>query len=208
MDRSIDAIITRTRQSFYRDGLWELLAGGVLLSGGLTIFGSISGNTGAIIFASSILVIFYLYSWAKKHYINPRSGYAVYKKQGLKAQIFMILKRALFLFILVAVYLILISPDKITEYKWFVFIIGIFIGSGWTFQGVRLGLPRLILLGITSMLLGAVLSPLLLLAYAMEKSVLEIVGTYFLMMGTAFLLSGGVTFWSYLHNERQNEGVA
>ena len=208
MDSSIDAIITRTKQSFYSDGLWELLAGGILLLGGLAILGAPDGNTGAIIYAFGIMALFYLYSWVKVRYIYPHSGFAIYKEQGLIARLFTILKRSLLLVILLVVYLFLQSQSRLLEHRWLSLLLGIFIAAGWIWQGWKVSLPRLILVGIASLLIGVGLSPILPLAFAMEKSALETMGIYFLSMGGVFLVSGSITFWRYLRREWQDQGDA
>lgn len=208
MDSSIDAIITRTKQSFYSDGLWELLAGGILLLGGLAILGAPDGNTGAIIYAFGIMALFYLYSWVKVRYIYPHSGFAIYKEQGLIARLFTILKRSLLLVILLVVYLFLQSQSRLLEHRWLSLLLGIFIAAGWIWQGWKVSLPRLILVGIASLLIGVGLSPILPLASAMEKSALETMGIYFLSMGGVFLVSGSITFWRYLRREWQDQGDA
>jgi hypothetical protein len=61
MENSIEAVITRTRQCIYHDGLWELLASCILLLGCLTILGAPGGNTGAFIFALGVLALYYIY---------------------------------------------------------------------------------------------------------------------------------------------------
>jgi hypothetical protein len=201
MDNSIDAIITRTRQSYYSDGLWELFAGSVLLIGGAILLSSLDGNAGAVLFSFGILILFFLYLWIKNRFIYPRSGFAVYKEQELFARLFRIFKRALFLSILLGIYLLLHSPIQLVEDRWLVLVIGIFIGSGWIWQGLKLSLTRLTLLGITSLLLGALLSPLLPLVPSMGINSLRILGLYFLLVGIAFLVSGAFTLAGYLRAE-------
>jgi hypothetical protein len=206
MNNSIDAIIIRTRKSFYQDGLWELLAGGILLFASFTILVFPDGNRGALIFTAGILAFFYLYTWLKRRFTYPRSGYAVYKEQGLKARLLTILKRTILLGILLILYFILQSPGQLGQHRWLVLMAGIFIGLGWIWQGMRLGLARLAFLGLCSLLFGAALPPLLPLASGLGTSTTEILGIYFLLMGAVFLLSGGITFSRYLQRMPAGEG--
>ena len=203
MKDSIDKLITRTRQTFYTDGLWEILAGCISLGGGLLLLISPPGNSGAILFGGYILALLSLYSTVKNRLVYPRSGYAVYKGQGLKAYINVILKRAVLLTILTGVFLILSAQNTVMPQAWLVLLLGIFIGIGWIWQGIRLRILRLMLLGVISLLIGAALSPFLVLASEQNLSAYDRLSWYFLFLGAAFLISGGITFWKYLRSPWQ-----
>jgi hypothetical protein len=203
MKDPIDKLITRTRQTFYTDGLWELLAGCISLGGGLLLLISPPGNSGAILFGAYILALFSLYSTVKRRLVYPRSGYAVYKGQGLKAYISVILKRAVLLTILTGLFLILSAQNTVMPQAWLVLLLGIFIGIGWIWQGIRLRILRLMLLGVITLLIGAALSPFLDLASGQSLSVSDRISWYFLLLGAAFLISGGITFWKYLRTPWQ-----
>jgi hypothetical protein len=203
MKDPIDKLITRTRQTFYTDGLWELLAGCISLGGGLLLLISPPGNSGAILFGAYILALFSLYSMVKRRLVYPRSGYAVYKGQGLKAYISVILKRAVLLTILTGLFLILSAQNTVMPQAWLVLLLGIFIGIGWIWQGIRLRILRLMLLGVITLLIGAALSPFLDLASGQSLSVSDRISWYFLLLGAAFLISGGITFWKYLRTPWQ-----
>jgi hypothetical protein len=208
MDNTVESIITRTRQRFYSDGLWELIAGGILLLGGLAILLSPQGNTGAIFFAAGVLVLFFLYSYLKNRLVYPRTGYALYKEQGLRARITTVIKRAFLLFLLSIIFIFLSDPNPLTGQTGLIFFLGVFIGVGWLWQGKRLGLTRLVLLGLIAVILGAVFSLGQILAPAAGKSTIEILGIYFLLVSVAFLLSGGITFVQYLRSDWQENGEA
>lgn len=203
MKDSLDALITRTRQSFYSDGLWELMAGCISLCGGLLLQISPYGESGAMIFGASVLLSFMLYSVAKNNLVYPRSGFAVYKGQGFRAFIIMIIKRAVLLVAITGIFITLRAQNQITAQTWLVFLLSIFIGVGWLWQGIRLRIPRMLLLGGFSLLLGAVLSPLLGWAAAQTMSTLDQLSWYFVVLGAAFLVSGGITFWIYLRSPWQ-----
>jgi hypothetical protein len=208
MDNTVESIITRTRQRFYSDGLWELIAGGILLLGGLAILLSPQGSSGAIFFAAGVLVLFFLYSYSKNRLVYPRIGYALYKEQGLRARITTLIKRAFLLFLLSIMYIFLSDPNPLTGQTSLIFFLGVFIGVGWLWQGIRLRVTRLVLLGLISVILGAVFSLGQNLAPGIGKSTLEILGIYFLLVSVAFLLSGGITFVRYLRSDWQENGEA
>jgi hypothetical protein len=203
MKDSLDALITRTRRSFYDDGLWELMAGCISLCGGLLLQISPYGDSGAMVFGASVLLSFVLYSVAKNNLVYPRSGFAVYKGQGYRAFIIMIIKRAVLLVAISGIFLTLRAQNIITAQTWLVFLLSIFIGVGWLWQGIRLSMPRLLLLGGISLLLGAVLSPLLGWAAAQTMSTFNRISWYFVILGAAFLVSGGITFLHYLRSPWQ-----
>ena len=204
MKDSIDKLITRTRQTFYSDGLWELVAGCISLCGGLLLQISPNGNRGAMVFVACVLVIFLLYSVLKNNLVYPRSGYAVYKGQGLRAHIIAVVRRAVLLAALTGVFITIRTQINITEQAWLVLFLGIFIGAGWLWQGIRLRITRLLLLGVLSLFLGTILSPLLGLAAAQGMNIIDRLSWYFLFLGAGFLASGGITFWKYLRSPRQD----
>ena len=206
MKDSIDTLITRTHQTFYSNGLWELMAGSILLSGGLLLQISPHGNTGVIVFAVCVLVIFFLYSLAKTKLVYPRSGYAVYIGQGIRAYIILLVKRALLLAALSAIFITLRDENEISAQTWLVFLLGIFIGIGWLWQGIRLQMLRLLILAIASISIGAILSPLNSWDAVQTMSAISRLSWYFVLLGVAFLASGGVTFWRYLRSTQPEGG--
>jgi hypothetical protein len=208
MDNTIESIITRTRQRFYSDGLWELIAGGILLLGGLAILLPPQGNTSAIFFAAGVLVLYFLYLYLKNRLIYPRTGYVLYKEQGLRARITTIIKRAFLLLLLSIMFFILSDPNPMPGQAGLFFFLGVFIGAGWLWQGIRLGVSRLVLLGLIAVILGAIFSLGQNLAPMSEKSTLEILGIYFLLVGVVFLVSGGTTFVRFLRSDWQENGEA
>jgi hypothetical protein len=208
MDNTVESIITRTRQRFYSDGLWELIAGGILLLGGLAILLSPHCNFSAIFFAAGGLVLYFLYSYLKNRLVYPRTGYALYKEQGLRARITIVIKRAFWLFLFSIIFIFLSDPNSLIGQTGLIFFLGVFIGVGWLWQGIRLGITRLVLLGLIALILGAVFSLGQNLAPSTGTSALEILGIYFLLVSVAFLLSGGITFVRYLRRDWQENKEA
>ena len=206
MKDSLNTLVTRTRQTFYEDGLWELMAGSILLVGGILLRISPHGNTGVMVFVVFLLVISFLYSLAKTNLIYPRSGYAVYKGQGIRAYIVLIVKRAMLLAALSAFYITLQSENEISTQTWLVLLIGIFIGIGWLWQGIRLQMLRLLVLAIASISIGALLSPLNRWEAVLIMGGMSRLSWYFLLIGVAFLASGGITFWRYLRSTQPEGG--
>ena len=94
MKDSIDTLVTRTRQTIFYDGLWELVAGSISLCGGLLLHISPHGNGGALLFVACLVLIFLLSSLTKSNLVHPPAGCSFYKGQGIRACINLIIVAA------------------------------------------------------------------------------------------------------------------
>jgi hypothetical protein len=209
MNDEIDAIIQNTQRYHFEDGLTELFMGALGLLGSAVLLFSIGDylQTG-IWFTIGLIVIARLLEWSRRRFTYPRSGYVTYREH--KSQLWKTLLGTGIALISIGVALaIAISLDDWHNVQWIPLIIGAFIGAILIWQGIRLHLRRLIFLGIYSVLVGMIWSPLVMAPRSTEfyYGILYF-GFYLFFFGIGAVISGGIQFWRFMRqNPRVTEAI-
>jgi len=197
-----DTITRNTRIHHFEDGLTELFIGSLGLLGSAVLLYFIGDYLRAgIWFIIGMIVIARFQEWLRSRFIYPRSRDGTYPEH--KSQLWKtLLGTCIAVLVICAALTIAISLDDWHNVQWIPLIIGALIGVFLIWQGIRLHLIRLIVLGIYSTLVGMIWSPLIMAPRSTEfyYGILNF-GFYLLFFGIGALISGGMQFWRYL---RQN----
>jgi|SRR5271166_2414728 len=188
------------------DGLMEIDAGiGQLLIGGWLIL-TTSSNSSAMWYKPIALIyalVFCAFALFQQRVVRairerityPRIGYVSPGETGRKRGIVIAAICALLPFVAgVLAFRFAGRPtgwDLLHWLQWAPAVFGLTFGTASIFFGVRLRLPRFLLIGILAISLGVAVS----FAYPLRLGT----AIYFAGVGSALLLSGGMTLWTYLH---------
>jgi hypothetical protein len=138
----------------------------------------------------------------QRRLVYPRSGYVVYKEAtpaGAWRPLFLALGSALLM--AVAFYLVLVY-DTDHAFAWVAVILAFFLGLVWIIANLSFKIRRLNILGAFSLLLGILISPPVLgSGFTRGEEIGGILlGAYFLLMGGAFFVSGGLALRNFLRD--------
>jgi hypothetical protein len=204
MNDDLDQVTRRTRQYWFVDGLAELSVGGTFIVLGLYFYlQSIlpSGSLVLLTIQSGFVVLLfgviflsrYLVKKFKSRLTFPRTGYVSYKRASKKQRIV----SASFAIIIASLNIALFLTTPLSL-NWIPAITGLIVGIVWLISATRVGLIRLYLQSILSLLLGVGLSLARLETY-------QSLAIYYTVMGIVLLISGGATLAKYLHQYPTSE---
>lgn len=200
MNDELEQVVQRTRQYWFADGLVELSIGGIFIFLGLYfLVQSFLQPRSFLLFilqAGFILAIFgsiylgrRLVSRYKFRMTHPRTGYVTYK-QASKTQRMLSISLVLFMVTLIVALFLTTTISM----NWIPAITGLFGSIIWLISAARVGLIRLYVQSLLSLLLGVGLSLTSLETY-------QSLAVYYTVIGLVLILSGGLTLIRYL---RQN----
>jgi hypothetical protein len=181
----------RTQRYWFRDGLEEITLGIICwLMGGLNLA---RGKALWFVPATLILMAFFvprIKTALRERITYPRSGYADYgaSRRRLRGVLFMAVALASFVPIVLAVRYARCAGWDLD--RWLPAVTGLSVGAMATYVSVRHRLPRFLVVGLLSIILGVAVS----VAYPPRLAI----AIFSIGVGCAFLCSGGVTLRSYL----------
>ena len=203
MKDDLDRSTKRRRRYYINDGITELTLGGFMLPGGLSLIFIPNPFLVGLVFIICMLTVTRFTGMLRNRLVSTRKDHETYQEHSgwgmwtTLGKVFAILIAALGFFIIA----FLFQPSN--WLAWLPTIVGVFLAVILLFQGFNLGIIRLVVLGILSLLLGIALSPIIL---GIEPSIgyygLYSLATYMVMMGIAFLITGGLALWIYLQRTK------
>ena len=208
MNGQIDTLIRNTQRHLFEDGLTELFLGFLAILGGGVLWFPDSPLLAGIWFIIGVVVIVRIQEWLRARFTYPRSGFVTYREH--KSQLSKtLLGTTVVILIICAILIMAIILNGWHNVRWIPLIVGTFIGVILIWQGIRLHLVRLVVLGIYSTLVGMIWSLLIAASQSTEFYYgLLIFGAYLFFFGIGALISGGIQFWQYLpQNHRITEAT-
>lgn len=209
MNDKINHTVQRTRQYWFSDGLAELSVGGLFIL--LAIYFSIQvmlsdGSPTLIFFQLSFVFILFGMIFISRYILNkfktrityPRTGYVSYKKASKKQKLI-----SGSLAVIIAALPIVIFFGTSISINWIPIFTGLLVGIIWLISAIRIGLLRLYLQALLSLILGVLISLANLNTYPS-------LAIYYGVMGIVLTLSGGIVLAKYLrqHPAVENESPA
>lgn len=200
MNDELEHVVQRTRQYWFSDGLVELSIGGIFIFLGAYFFVQSHLQPRSLILfilqAGLILAIFgsmyigrRMVSRYKSRMTHPRTGYVTYE-QASKPQRMRNIGLVLFMVTLIVALFLTTTISM----NWIPAITGLIVSILWLISAARVGLIRLYVQSLLSLLLGVGLSLASLETY-------QSLAVYYAVIGLVLILSGGLTLIRYL---RQN----
>lgn len=209
MNDDINHTVQRTRQYWFIDGLAELSVGGLFLLLGIYFFiQSIlsSGSLTLLVFQLSFVFILFAMIFTSRYLLNklksritfPRTGYVSYKKASKVQKL-----TSASLAIVIATFPIILYFTTPLSLNWIPIFSGLLVGAIWLISAVRIGLLRLYLQALLSLILGVLLSLANLDTYPS-------LAIYYGVMGIVLFTSGGIILAMYLrqHPAAENDSPA
>ena len=206
MKDQFSEIARRTRRWKFEDGITELTLGGILfLSAMYFLLQLIPALSPTLIFSIltlGFIVTLFVPNLLKKRYVYPRSGYVKYTETTPKGVWKPLLLGALAGILMAALLYLVLIYDHDHAFSWITTLVAVFIGLVWLIGNTYYRIPRLSFLGLFSMVVGVILSPLVL---GSEFTRGEFIGgillaTYFLLMAVFLFISGGLAFRAFLRS--------
>jgi hypothetical protein len=197
MKTQLAEIPTRVYKNRYNTGVYELMAGGIFLVGGLSL------NAGnhvlmVLLFILGIVIVARLIQQIEKKYIYPRSGYVKFREEGSQLWKNMLLILGLNLLFGFAFWLVFTYDDEYAL-AWITPILATMLGCVMLISSFYHRIRRMSFVGILLLFFGWILSPLVLGAEATHGYIgFAILAFYLLIIGVIFLTSGGLTLRNYL----------
>jgi hypothetical protein len=204
-------IMRRTRRWKFEGGTTELMLGGIFFWAAmyflLQLLPAISPATIFSIVLCGLVGTMIVPAFMQRRYVFPRSGYVEYKettRRGIWKPL--LLAAGAGVFVAFLFYEVLLY-DYDHAFAWGTAIVGIFIGLAWIIGNINFRIRRLTYLGFFSLALGLLVSPVVLGAEFTRGEYLGgiLLGTYFLLMGIAFFVSGGFAFRAFLRRNPLKE---
>lgn len=209
MNDKIDHTVQRTRQYWFIDGLAELSVGGLFILLAVYFFIQAilpAGSPALLIFQLSFVFLLfgmiffsrYMLKKLKDRITFPRTGYVSYKKASKKQK----LLSTSIAFTIAAIPMIIFFVTPFS-FNWIPVFTGLLVGAIWLISALRIGLLRLYLQALLSLILGVLISLVNLDAYPS-------LAIYYGVMGIVLALSGGIVLSNYLrrHPEIKNDSPA
>lgn len=206
MKDQFSPIMRRTRRWKFEGGTTELMLGGIFFSAALYfLLQLLPGMSPASIFLAFVIGLLGSFlgpAYLQRRHVVPRSGYVVYKEatpRGIWKPLLLAIGAGLAMTVL----LHLVSVfDNEHALAWMTAILGVFIGLVWWIGNRNFRIRRLTYLGGFSILAGLLVSPAVLGAGFTRGSDIGgiLLGSYFLLMGIAFFVSGGLAFRAFLRH--------
>jgi hypothetical protein len=136
----------------------------------------------------------------KRRYVYPRSGYVNYQESSPRGVWKPLVLAALAGLLMVAFLYLALVYDASHAFAWITTLMAVFIGLVWLIGNIQYRIPRLAFLGLFSIAIGIVFSPLVL---GGEFTRGEFIGgillaSYFLVMSVFLFISGGLAFRAFL----------
>lgn len=199
MKDQFSRISGRVRRWKFEAGVTELMLGGIFFSGGLALALPRTPTLALVIFVPGICLTGALVQFLERRYVYPRIGYVEYREnigKGLGRLLLMMLAS---LIVLGGILALLFEYQLETALAWVPPLLAFYVGVVMLPYALQMKLRRLTLLGLISIALGLILSPLLLgAARTGGLFALGSLSFYLLAMGLVFLFSGAWTFRTFL----------
>jgi hypothetical protein len=209
MNDDINHTVQRTRQYWFIDGLAELSVGGLFILLGVYFFIQAilpAGSLALLIFQLSFVFILFGMIFISRYLLNklksritfPRTGYVSYKKASKKQKLL-----SASLAILIASLPIILFFTTPLSVNWIPVFTGLLVGTIWLISALRIGLLRLYLQALLSLIMGVLISLANLDTYPS-------LAIYYGVMGTVLAMSGGIILAKYLsqHPAIENDSPA
>ncbi|MBN2386902.1 MAG: hypothetical protein JXB85_07770 [Anaerolineales bacterium] len=208
------SILKRIRRYNFEDGTIEMLIGLIYFWAGVFFKPLPVPNCPISISIIGFIVTIFLAACMRQRYVYPRSGYvnAVSLATGKSVRTFL-LSVLLGTVIAVSIFIpfFLMGRNGDGGLSWLTLTFGLVIGIVLILQGFWLGFPRLAVVGLISAGLAVLLSPIVFAGqtyifsnqqfpYWVVPAWQIFFPVYFLLMAPVLLLSGGIAFLNYLHN--------
>ena len=181
----------------YNTGVYELMAGGMFLVGGLSLN---AGNHVLmfVLFILGVVIVFRVIEKIEQKHIYPRSGYVKFREEGSQLWKTMLLLLGINLVFFFVFFLIFAYDDE-HVLAWTTPILATMLGSILLISSFYHRIRRMFFVGMLILFSGWILSPLVLGAEATHGYIgFAIFAFYLLILGALFLTSGGLTLRNYL----------
>ena len=209
MNDKIEHTMQRTRQYWFIDGLAELSVGGLFIILGIYFFIQAilpPGSLTLIIFQLSFVFLLfgtiffsrYLLKKFKSRITFPRTGYVSYRKASKRQKLL-----SVGLALAIGSIPIILFFSTPLSFNWIPVFTGLLVGAIWLISAIRIGLLRLYLQALLSLILGILISLINLDAYPS-------LAIYYGVMGIVLSMSGGIVLAKYLrqHPTVKNDSTA
>jgi len=192
-------VMQRTRRWKFEAGTTELVLGGILFSGGLSLAVPRTHTFALVIFLPGIFLVGTLVQYLERRYVYPRIGYVEYRENTGKGLWRLLLMMVASLIVLGGILALLFEYQPDTAQAWVTPLLAFYIGVVMILYAQQMKLRRLTLLGLVSVALGLTLSPLV-LGRGQTGGLfgLASLSFYLLAMGLVFLISGIFAFRAFL----------
>jgi hypothetical protein len=208
------SIPKRVRRYNFEDGTTEMLIGLIYFWAGVFFKPLPVPNCPASISILGFIVSIFLAKRMRQRYVYPRSGYVntISLATGKSARTFLL---SILLGIVISAFIfipvLLVGRNGDGGWSWLTLTLGLVISVVLILQGVWLGFPRLVIVGLISTGLAVLLSPIVfagqIYIFSNQQFPYWVVPAwqiffpvYFLLMAPVLLLSGGIAFLNYLRN--------
>lgn len=197
MKTKLAEIPVRVYKNRYNTGVYELMAGGMLLVGGISLN---AGNHVLmfVLFILGVIIVSRLIEWMEQKYIYPRSGYVKFREEGSqlwKNMLLLVGVLSIFLF----VFFLIFAYDDEHALAWTTPLTATILGCIMLISSFYHRIRRMTFVGMLILFFGWILSPLVLGAEVTHGYIgFATFAFYFLILGAIFLTSGGLTLRSYL----------
>ncbi|MEZ0395315.1 MAG: hypothetical protein ABWK53_02600 [Anaerolineales bacterium] len=190
----------RTRRWKFADGTTELLLGGFMLWGGLAFNAPSPLLTSILVLVGMVVIVLGVEALQRK-YVYPRAGYVEFRETTRRGMWKPLLAALTIMLAFIAVFwwFMVHRPDD--ALAWIASFLGIFLGLVFLYCALAFGFRRLAVIGLLSLTLGLLFSPLVLPPEALEGYLgIAAMAVYFILVGLALLVSGGLAFRAFLRN--------
>lgn len=204
-DKTVEQAEQRALQYWLIDGVAELVMGGFFVLLGLYFgvqavlpedspIGSMLSPAMLLVFVIGGLTARSLIRGLKERLTYPRTGYVAYRQPSNKRR-WLTIALAFGMAMLVSA-LFASAPASLA---WIPALSGLLIGAYWMYQGHRMGVLRFYALAALSAIAGTAIT----LAGVGETLGIPL---FYIVLGLALTVSGGLTLWSYLRREPVQPG--
>ena len=201
MKDQFSQVARRTRRYKFANGTTELMLGGLIFWGGVSFMAKSQVVT-AILFIVGILLIATGVDALQRKYVYPRAGYVEFREttRGGIWKPLLAGVAGMLVFFAASGLILAIDPEHLLA--WITPLLGLFLGLVFLYCALTFKFWRLAVVSLVSFGLGLLFSPLVVPLETLEGYVgIGTMAFYFLVMGLALLVSGGLAFRAFL---RQN----
>lgn len=193
-------VTRRTRRRKFADGTTELSLGGFMLWGGLAFNAPSPLLTGILVLVGMVVIALGVDALQRK-YVYPRAGYVEFRETTWRGMWKSLLAALTIMLAFIAVFwwFMVHRPDY--ALAWVTSFLGVFLGLVFLYCALAFRFRRLAVIGLLSLALGLLFSPLVLPLDGLEGYLgVSAIAVYFILVGLALLISGALAFRVFLRD--------
>jgi hypothetical protein len=191
-------VARRTRRYKFASGTTELMLGGFLFWGGISFLAKSQAVT-AIVFILGVILIARGVEALQRKYVYPRAGYVQFRETTRRGMWKPLLAGLAGMLVFTAAFWLILTLDPEHLLAWVTPLLGLLLGLVYLATALFFKFWRLAVVGLVSLGTGLLLSPLVVPLDRLEGYVgIGTMAFYFLVLGLALMISGGLAFRSFL----------